>query len=215
MGRLTYDPENDILFDESPDPSVDHENPEPPPTPPSDQPLPWHHPIEGMPPWEQWPNESARAFAAFCLYRDLGPNRSLVNAYRLQKGCERATISGCWSRWRKKYYWKDRAKAFDHERVVELREARRQADLQLLGLRLQRQTKVYSAYAGLADQILHRIAETLPGLTFVDEVTPQPDGGKTVKRGNSPTNLARLLQQLRELESCIAHGFPSPSRFGW
>jgi hypothetical protein len=84
-----------------------------------------------------------------------------------------------------------------------------------MGLRLQRQTKVYSAYAGLADQLLHRVAETLPGLTLVDEVTPQTNGGKIVKRGNSPANLARLLQQLRELESCIEHGFPSPTRFGW
>ncbi len=193
----------------------DHEHPDPAPAPVSDEPLPWHHPILGMPPWDRWPNESAKAFAAFSIYRDLGPNRSLVNAYRLQKGCERATISGCWSRWRKTYHWNDRAKACDRERIVELREAKRQADLQLLELRLQRQTRVYSAYAGLADQLLQRVAATLPGLTLVDEVTPLADGGKTVKRGDSPANLARLLQQLRELESCVAHGFPSPVRFGW
>jgi hypothetical protein len=209
----------DIDIDNHPDDSHDswtEESDTPKPAAPAeDVTLPWFHPIDGMPPWERWPNESAKAFAAFCAYRDLGPNRSLVSAYRLQKGCERATISGCWSRWRKKYHWKDRAQAFDQERVVQLREAKRQVDLQLMGLRLQRQTKVYSAYAGLADQLLHRVAETLPGLTLVDEVTPQANGGKTVKRGNSPANLARLLQQLRELESCLEHGFPNPTRFGW
>jgi hypothetical protein len=29
------------------------------------------------PPWEQQPKESARAYGAFCAYRDLGPCRSL------------------------------------------------------------------------------------------------------------------------------------------
>jgi hypothetical protein len=168
-----------------------------------------------MPHWERWPDESAKAYLAFCAYRDLGPTRSLINAYRLQKGYEKATISGTWNKWRKTYHWKNRAEAFDKQRVTDLRETKRQVDHQLLGLRLQRQTRVYSAYATLADELLQRVAETLPGLTLVDEVSPQADGGKTVKRGNSPANLARLLQQLRELESCVEHGFPQPVRYGW
>ena len=37
-------------------------------------------------PWERQKYETSRSFAAFCLYRDLGPGRSIEAAIRLHAG---------------------------------------------------------------------------------------------------------------------------------
>jgi hypothetical protein len=163
-------------------------------------------------PWDRQPNESSKAFAAFCLYLDLGPQRSVAKAYRLHTGRKQAAVSGTWNLWRSKYRWKNRAQAFDDNIFHELSIAHRQAKMEVGRLRLTRQVQTQSAFANLSDQLLARVEATLPGLSLIDEVSPNPGGGRTAKRGNSPAYLARLLRQLRDLESCLAHGFPQPPR---
>ncbi|PSO67859.1 MAG: hypothetical protein BRC39_00780 [Cyanobacteria bacterium QH_7_48_89] len=77
--------------------------------------------------YESLENESASAYKAFCLYRDLGRDRSLRAAYnwhleekRLQKGVERASKHstkkappGRWYKWSTDFHWVSRAAAFD------------------------------------------------------------------------------------------------------
>jgi hypothetical protein len=184
-----------------------------PTTTPPDTPEPWRHPTPGMPPWEQWPDETPKAYAAFCTYRDLGRKRSVVKAYRLQEGCERAAVSGRWNTWRSKYHWTKRAEAYDKELFRDLRAAEKEMDMELRRLRLSRRLHAHSANAAFVNQLMEQVTRALPGLTLVDEVTPLPGGGKMVRRGNSASNLARLLQQIRELESSVIHGFPSPNRY--
>src|SRR5438270_5048075 len=84
------------------------------------------YPIDGNP--EQTPeaHESARAFAAFCIYRDLGPGRSVAaawNAHQVTSGVKR-TIDGVqqrskppgrWNLWSGKHRWVDRAAARDQK----------------------------------------------------------------------------------------------------
>ena len=61
-------------------------------------------------PWERQPEETAKPFEAFCIYRDLGPERSLSKvAEKLQKS---DTLMGRWSR---TYDWVNRATAWDAE----------------------------------------------------------------------------------------------------
>src|SRR6516225_5535833 len=75
-------------------------------------------------PWDPWPGESAKAYAAFCLYRDLGPRRSLDAASRSYHGSERQgspgkrppRASGTIRRWAQRWSWLDRARAWDQER---------------------------------------------------------------------------------------------------
>jgi hypothetical protein len=67
-------------------------------------------------PWEQQQGESSKAFAAFCVYRDLGRNRSVVEAFRQQTGKPGAKqASGRWNRWAKAWHWAERAQAWDGE----------------------------------------------------------------------------------------------------
>lgn len=70
-------------------------------------------------PWEIQPKESEKAFAAFCVYRDLGPDRSLSQvSENLQK-------SSRWIKeWSRIHDWVVRARAYDNH----LDEVRRQEE---------------------------------------------------------------------------------------
>jgi hypothetical protein len=70
--------------------------------------------------WEQLPDESALAYEAFCIYRDMGPTRSLAKAaqamerppgYKQQLG-----------EWSAKYEWQSRCRDYDRymQKVAQL-----------------------------------------------------------------------------------------------
>ena len=74
-------------------------------------------------PWLQLPHETDKAYAAFCIYRDLGPNRSIRKAFLSQLPVWRYTkqgrkrycrlLSGRWVFWSRTYHWYRRAQVFD------------------------------------------------------------------------------------------------------
>jgi len=72
--------------------------------------------------WERQPKESARAFHAFTVYRDLSPeHRSIMRACKLAHG-DAFTASKLrqWERWSARFHWLARADAWDAE--IDLRE---------------------------------------------------------------------------------------------
>ena len=61
-------------------------------------------------PWERQTGESEKAFEAFCVYRDLGPERTFVAvAERLRKS------DSLIRRWKEKYNWSERVRLYDNE----------------------------------------------------------------------------------------------------
>lgn len=61
-------------------------------------------------PWEQQPGESAKAFEAFAIYRDMGVERSVRKVtQRLNKSL---TLIGKWS---SRYNWPERVRAYDRD----------------------------------------------------------------------------------------------------
>jgi hypothetical protein len=76
-------------------------------------------------PGERLEGESSRAYAAFCLYRDLGPRRSIDAASRLYhhgqqdgddtQGRRRPRASGRIRLWAERWHWSARARAWDAE----------------------------------------------------------------------------------------------------
>ena len=76
--------------------------------------------------WDPMPGESAKAYAAFCLYRDLGPRRTLDEAsrwYHAPPGqadnratsARRSRASGTVRAWAERWHWGARALAWDEE----------------------------------------------------------------------------------------------------
>lgn len=71
--------------------------------------------------WERQDAESAKAYSAFVVYRDMGLERSIDAAYRGYVGDEksRKEATGHFKRWASKHDWLSRAKAYDAERERE------------------------------------------------------------------------------------------------
>lgn len=104
--------------------------------------LPDLAPTEPDPVWERQPGEPARAFAAFCVYRDMGPQRSIRKAEPIIRAAgngARKTVH----QWSSKWGWASRAPAYDAmldrervaERVGEVRKMEdRHAQISLAGL---------------------------------------------------------------------------------
>ena len=72
--------------------------------------------------WERMRDESAQAYAAFCLYRDMGSARSLDRAYALHvervnaEGGRQLSVnrvSGRWNEWCQENVWVERVAAYD------------------------------------------------------------------------------------------------------
>ena len=65
-------------------------------------------------PWERQQGETAQAFAAFCVYRDMGPDRSIVKAVK-QMGRKPGYKTVC-EKWSRQHRWVDRAYAWEVEK---------------------------------------------------------------------------------------------------
>lgn len=61
--------------------------------------------------WERLKGEGTRAFAAFCVYRDLGPTRSMPKA--TARMGRKATYTRQLEKWSSRWNWVARAKAYD------------------------------------------------------------------------------------------------------
>src|SRR5262245_35576295 len=78
-------------------------------------------------PWEQQPGESSRAFGAFCVYRDLGPRRSLRAAATAFYGRSAAGLERQLDKWSRAFHWVDRASAWDRHLDAETCRAQEKA----------------------------------------------------------------------------------------
>lgn len=76
--------------------------------------------------WDRVEGESAKAYAAFCKYRDLKPDRRSLNA---AYGGGRAP--GYWAEWSSQFRWVERAAAYDAH-LDELRRSERERRLRAL-----------------------------------------------------------------------------------
>ncbi|MEO0594554.1 MAG: hypothetical protein AAF126_00420 [Chloroflexota bacterium] len=70
--------------------------------------------------WERLPTDTDKSFQAFCIYRDMGAQRSLSKAYAMYKGATTAqeirnakSPDGTFTKWSSEHNWSERVSAYD------------------------------------------------------------------------------------------------------
>jgi len=150
---------------------------------------------------ERLANESARAYQAFCIYRDLGPSRSIDQAWRSRRSSSKggsARRPGHWAAWSQKYKWVERAEAYDDSideaRRIATADRRRQLLDQRSRFELEEQQRIENRARG-ADLLIEKM---LAGpLTEVTQVTRDEITGKkttTKIRAINPQGIASLMK---------------------
>ncbi|HYK34705.1 hypothetical protein [Alloacidobacterium sp.] len=83
--------------------------------------------------WERQPDESAKAFHAFCLYRDAGIQRSLTQVAQMLHVSKQAV-----GRWSRQHRWVRRALEWDNYEAARINEQTLQQQVQLRARMMQR-----------------------------------------------------------------------------
>ena len=163
--------------------------------------------------WEQLAGESAKAFAAFAVYRDLGAQRSISAAYRQSSGSA-AAAAGTWNGWSTEHEWVARAEAYDKhleqirlaardERLKRLEE--RRLDYEFANQdRLEQRVRKIEALLDKADA--HPITDVATEKEIEDLGTATTTRTKTKVKGISLSGYARLAQEANDTASQAING---------
>ena len=152
---------------------------------------------------ERLPQESPRAYRAFCIYRDLGPDRSLDQAWKRfcaasdpTKNRGSARRPGHWAAWSQKYQWVERAEAYDDLIEEESRNAAAERRRQLHEARSQFQSEEQQRIENQvrnADAVLDKMG-TAP-LNEVIQITKDANKTTTTKiKAPNVRDMAALLK---------------------
>jgi len=141
-------------------------------------------------PYEQQPGESARAFRAFQIYRDLGPDRSLDKAYADYTANESATelprSPGQWNRWSAAHNWVERALEYDAHLDAQKRKRRERRMLELEDRRFECEIR--------NQEELERIVDQLNGLIEKSAACPVADVVQVTDETVEDISLARTTR---------------------
>jgi hypothetical protein len=123
--------------------------------------------------------ESARAFAAFLIYRDMGAARSLDKAFAHFHGDQASgkRAPGRWHQWSAQYQWPDRAAAWDamlRSRELAQREAAQAAEAERWAARRAAEAEREWAFA---EQLMERARAML---AFPLQTREIAEDGKTI-----------------------------------
>ena len=121
---------------------------------------------EALSPWEQQAGEGARAFEAFCAFRDAGPARTVTAAYRQRSGKDKAKqASGEWNGWAEQQHWRERATAWDAHLDEIARKAAEAEHAQKLKEYRERATKFGETGAKVALGLFLAVGQRLMSMT--------------------------------------------------
>jgi hypothetical protein len=123
--------------------------------------------------WEIQPDETSKSYQAFCVYRDMGCERSFAKAYRLHTGRESAVnANGTWQGWAAAHNWFERAKAYDVSLLTGARKEREAEHRKKLEAYSKRQLDLSVATLTAAIGLLKVANERLKSLK-PEEITPK------------------------------------------
>jgi len=145
--------------------------------------------------WDRLPNESTKAYAAFCVYRDLGTERSLEKAGQtLDKPRTRKWLG----EWSAKYKWVERAKAYD-DYVEKLKRKEKEKAIKEMA---ERQARIAMAFQ---EKIIERLQSIDPAELTPTELARWFEIAAKIERLNrgEPTEIGKqevMLPQIVEIE---------------
>ena len=144
-------------------------------------------------PWERQPNETPKAYAAFCVYRRMGPEKRSLEAVaaKARKGRGRgAGIPGHISEWSRTHRWVERAAAYDDH----LDAVRRKAEEKAIAAMSKRHAE---GLAKIFERGLKRIEELdderIPGGLALD-LAVSGMRGERLARGLTTDNVRQEVQ---------------------
>lgn len=145
--------------------------------------------------WERQPGESSKAYAAFCIYRDMGPDRSIEKVY--EKRSRRGPLSRL-KNWSVKHNWVERAKAYDDYLERKKREEKEKAILEMAD----RQARLAIAFQ---QRVAQRLQELDPSELSPSDLAKWFDVAAKIERLNrgEPTEIGKqevMLPQIVEIE---------------
>ena len=100
--------------------------------------------------WERQPNERSKAYAAFCIYRDMGTDRSIEKVY--EERSKRGPLSRL-KKWSAEHNWVKRAEAYDDYMEGKKREKKEKEILEMAD----RHVKLAKAFQQKIAQALQQI----------------------------------------------------------
>ena len=150
--------------------------------------------------WERMAGEPVKAYAAFCVYRDLGPNRSIDKAYwstrEQHENGKRA--SRRWTMWSSAYSWRSRAEAWDAHLDAQRRHAEEAAAAESARKWERRREEVREKEWATAQLLLEQ----------ADQIARWPAVRQTVKHenGRQITIIEPVRQQKRDAGALAVAG---------
>lgn len=138
--------------------------------------------------WDQQRGESMAAFAAFRAYLEMGPERSMVAAYRKHNERPAAiNVPGSWNSWARQFGWVERARQWDGQIAAKAQAA-------VLRRALSRVERLAEIYDGAVEKTL-KIGQELidqaarwASLPTTETTIESQENGKPVVYKVEPTN---------------------------
>jgi hypothetical protein len=148
--------------------------------------------------WERQTTESARAFAAFCAYRDLGPSRSIDRAYTVTRERHQpGRAAGQWNAWSVEHRWVERAAAYDGHLDAQRRRIREARLRELEERRLEFELRNQVQLERRADR-MDELADKAEQAPVVDVVQKLGNGTIVKVKGLNLSAYARLVHERNE-----------------
>lgn len=146
-------------------------------------------PIDDRYPFERLEVETTKQFRAFCTFRDMGEDRTIVGAFRIHTGKDYPQANKFFKDWAEKFQWRIRAQAYDdHFERLELR--KKEAAIEEAAARHVLEVRNFSTVLNKFEKILmKKLVENpdLKGVRLTDLV-------------NAATRAASIIPKLQEAE---------------
>lgn len=178
-------------------------------------------------PWSRLDGEAGEAFAAFCVYLELGPvRRSLRAAYIVwrptrklpfdvqstpldtaadEKRRDRVEVPSTWKKWTKLWRWQERAEAWDeHQRQIKMasqEEAARAAGRNWVKRQEEQREKQFQVLNSLADGAVRACAQGNLVRNVIS--TTEPIQGRKDQQGNALPDAVKTSAISHDLEKQI------------